>query len=243
MHFGDFAALSEVSTTVARQSLHAFIGPNGSGKTTLFNVIVGRYRPRDGTVRWDGKDLLGLSVDERARRGITMKFQITSLFDGLTLAENMLLARIAHRCTRRGLAACLTRTSKGNQTAIAEALDQVGLYEKRAYLASELSHGQRAWLEIAMTLVNDPSLLLLDEPTSGMGIQETRKTVELVQRIRVDRTVLIIEHDMEFVRSLAETITVLDRGRVLMSGNYEQVKADERVVRAYLGTGREHASR
>lgn len=238
VRFGGVWALRDFDLQVEEGEIHGFIGPNGSGKSTLFNLITGRYRPTSGDVRFKGRSLKGMSPDKRARLGITMKFQITSVFNGLSVAQNIGLGLLGPRPVIGGLrAGALSRQDKGRTE---ELLDLVGLTDKREQLAGTLAHGERGWLEIGMALATEPDLLLLDEPTSGMGRDETNRTAELIRRVRRGRTVLVIEHDMDFVRSVAERITVLFRGGLLTQGTYDEVKVDERVIDAYLGRGREH---
>jgi len=235
VRFGGVWALHDFTLDVTEGEVHGFIGPNGSGKSTLFNLITGRYRPTTGSVMLAGRDLKGLDPDARARLGVTMKFQITSVFSGLTVLENVLLGLIGPRAVMSGLRRG-SREREDRDRAM-QLLDAVGLSQKRDELAGVLAHGEKGWLEIGMALATEPQLLLLDEPTSGMGRDETKKTVELLNRISEGRTVLVIEHDMEFVRAVAERITVLFRGGLLTQGTYDEIKSDERVIDAYLGRG------
>jgi ABC-type uncharacterized transport system ATPase subunit len=237
VRFGGVVALHDFSVSVEEGEVHGFIGPNGSGKSTLFNLIIGRYRPRTGIVRFEGKPLEGLAPDQRARRGISIKFQTTSIFPGLSALENLMLGIVGGE---RPLTDLVRRGFRlAEREAAEEMLESVGLSEKKDELAGSLGHGEKGWLEIGMALLAKPKLLLLDEPTSGMGLDETKRTIELIRRIRPGRTILVIEHDMEFVRAVAERITVLFRGGLLTQGTYDEVKNDKRVIDAYLGRGRD----
>jgi urea ABC transporter ATP-binding protein UrtD len=237
IHFGGVWGLHDFNLTVEEGEVHGFIGPNGSGKSTLFGLINGRHRPSVGSVHFKGRDLKGLSIDERARLGITMKFQITNVFSGLSTMENMRLGLLGPRSIWGSFRSSRARQDEERAE---ELLNTVGLWERRDMLAGELAHGEKGWLEIGMALATDPQLLMLDEPASGMGREETEKTAELIKRVRVGRTILVIEHDMEFVQEVADRITVLLRGGLLTQGSYDEVKSDERVIDAYLGRGREH---
>lgn len=238
VRFGGVWALRDFDLSIEEGEIHGFIGPNGSGKSTLFGLITGRHKPTTGEILFRGRSLKKLDPDQRARLGITIKFQVTSVFAGLTVFENMRLGLLGPRSVLRQLAGG-GGLEQQELARAEELLETVGLSDKRDEIAGTLSHGQKGWLEIGMALATEPSLLLLDEPASGMGRDETQRTVELVQRVRKDRTVLVIEHDMEFVRSVADRITVLYRGTLLTQGSYDEVHKDERVVDAYLGRGRQ----
>lgn len=240
VRFGGVWALHDLDLQVEEGEVRGFIGPNGSGKTTLFNAITGRHALGSGQVLFKGRDLRTCDPGERARLGITLKFQITSVFAGLSALDNVLLGLMGPRPV---LGELRRRARGGDDMARAEELlSSIGLWEKRGSIAGTLAHGEKGWLEIGMALATEPTLLLLDEPASGMGADETARTVDLVRRIRAGRTILIIEHDMEFVRSVADSITVLSRGGLLTQGDYETIRHDERVIDAYLGRGRAHGS-
>jgi urea transport system ATP-binding protein len=237
VRFGGVVALHDFNVAVDEGEIHGFIGPNGSGKSTLFNLIIGRHKPRTGQVLFQGESLSHLSPDQRARRGISIKFQTTSVFPGLSVLENLMLGIVGAGAPLRDLR---RKAWSSSDSAFAEEmLETVGLFEKSNHLAGALGHGEKGWLEIGVALATRPKLLLLDEPTSGMGPDETNRTIELIRRIRSGLTILVIEHDMEFVRAVAEKITVLFRGGLLTQGTYDDVKNDERVIDAYLGRGRE----
>ena len=240
IRFGGLWALKGVDLSLADGEIHGLIGPNGSGKSTLFHLVVGRHTPTTGNVSYKGKSLARLSPSERTRLGIAIKFQITSLFEGLTVGENIQMGTVGRQTSIRRLiwgTAGRDGLSKEENDEL-EILELIGLRDRRGDLAGNLSHGEKQWLEIGMALAANPDLLLLDEPTSGMGTNETRKTAELVLRLRESRTILVIEHDMEFVRQVADSITVLSKGEVLTEGTYASVKDDQRVIEAYLGKGR-----
>jgi len=232
--FGGFWALQGLDLRIEPGEIRAIIGPNGAGKSTLFNLIIGRYPPTAGEIRYQGRSLDGLSPSERARLGIAIKFQITQVFEGLSALDNVRLSLIGPRASVGNL-------FRGNGlSADDEALrilEIVGLEDKKHERVGSLVHGQRQWLEIGMALATKPRLLLLDEPTSGMGPDETRKTAELIKSLGRDLTIVVIEHDMEFVRSVAKTITVLSNGKLLAQGTYDEIKSDRRVIDAYLGKG------
>lgn len=241
VRWGGIWGLHDFDLDIEHGEIHGFIGPNGSGKSTLFNLIIGRYRPTTGSVVFEGRDLAGLHPDERARMGITVKFQITNVFAGLTVLENLCLGVMGPK----PVGALLFKSAavkKANLESAEDILEIIGLKDRRHETAGTLAHGEKGWLEIGMALAVKPKLLLLDEPAAGMGRDETERTVQLVRRLKGERTILVIEHDMEFVRAVAERITVLFKGGLLTQGTYDEVKADERVVEAYLGRGRHDAT-
>lgn len=237
VRFGGVVALHDFSVGIDEGEIHGFIGPNGSGKSTLFNLIIGRYKPRTGKVLFQGRSLQRLSPDQRARLGMSIKFQTTSVFPGLSVLENLMLGIVGAQAPMRELRR--KAWSSAERESAEHMLETVGLSEKSDQPAGTLGHGEKGWLEIGVALATRPRLLLLDEPTSGMGLEETNRTIELIQRIRSGLTILVIEHDMEFVRAVAERITVLFRGGLLTQGAYDDIKNDERVIDAYLGRGRE----
>ena len=239
--FDGFLALRKLNLIVERQErIRLLIGPNGAGKTTFFDVLTGGVRPTAGRVVFGERTSLPeLSTHAIAALGVCRKFQTPSVFPGHTVLENMILA-----AGRKGFTATLAAgTSGGDREAIAAVLEQVGLREEAGRLAGTLAHGQKQWLEIAMLLLESPTLLLLDEPVAGMTRPEKEKTGALLESIveRSSCTVMLIEHDMEFVRQVARRgnrVTVLHEGSVLSEGPLDQVQADERVIEAYLGRGR-----
>jgi urea transport system ATP-binding protein len=231
--FDGFKALDGLTLYVEPGELRCVIGPNGAGKTTMMDVISGRTRPDEGSV-WFGRqlDLLALTEPEIAQAGIGRKFQKPSVFEFLTVAENLELALAGDKSFWKTLVARLT---PAQQTRIEEILALVGLADRRRAPARTLSHGQKQWLEIGMLLMQDPELLLVDEPVAGMTPQETERTAELLLSLAGRRSVIVVEHDMAFVRMLARRITVLHEGRVLAEGDMNQVQNDPRVVEVYLG--------
>lgn len=237
--FGSLVAVDHVDLAVDAGTVHSVIGPNGAGKSTLFNCITGLYKPTDGTVSFEEQDITGLAPYRIVRRGIARSFQNSDVFGGLSVAENV---RIAAQAADEGrdsmlrLSRDLTDVTERATTALAD----VGLAADADRQASELSHGDRRKLEIALTVVNDPKLLLLDEPAAGMGKQDGLETFETIQRLAADRdiTIVMIEHDIEIVMDISDTITVLQNGAVIAEGTPDEIATDERVQRAYLGVDR-----
>ena len=241
--FDGFLALKELSLVLdSEEKIRLLIGPNGAGKTTFFDAVTGLVRPVHGRIVYqDVADLLGASPHAIARRGVIRKFQTPSIFPGHTVFENMRLSS-----GRKGFRSTLSsHIPAPERDRIAEVLDQVGLLPLAHARAGTLSHGQKQWLEMGMLLVQDPTLLLLDEPVAGMTRAEKAKTAELIETI-VERSacaLMLIEHDMEFVRQIARRghrVTVLHEGAVLSEGALERVQSDPRVIEAYLGRGTLH---
>jgi urea transport system ATP-binding protein len=230
--FDGFRALNNLSLVVEPGELRAVIGPNGAGKTTMMDVITGKTRPTAGEVRFRDHDLTRLDEAAIANLGIGRKFQKPTVFDALTVFENLELALKAPR----GPLACLRWALSGEARRRTEAvLDETGLSSRALDRAAILSHGQRQWLEIGMLLMQDPELLLVDEPVAGMTDQETEHTAALLRRIAGGRSVVVVEHDLEFVRALGRRVTVLHEGSVLSEGSIDHVQNDPRVVEVYLG--------
>ena len=232
MRFGGLAALNEVSVRVRRGEIRAVIGPNGAGKSTFFNCLTGVLRPTSGRIVFNGEDITGLSPDRVSRKSMARSYQITNILPGATVLENV---RIAAQSRRHGWSLL------SHYRAFSEVIDRshavlraVGLDEKHAELASNLSHGEQRNLEIGIALATEPKLLCLDEPTAGMSVTETHQTVELIRRIGRDLTIMIVEHDMEVVMGLADTITVLHYGEVLAEGSPDEIQANPRVQEVYL---------
>jgi branched-chain amino acid transport system ATP-binding protein len=223
-----------VDLEIADGEVHALVGPNGAGKTTLFNLLTGFLAPTSGRITLGGRDITGLPPERVARLGVARSFQITSLFGQLTALEHVELALQA----ARGEGWRFWRSEKvlARHTSSAMALlDTVGLAGHAAATAGSLPYGRKRALELALALALDPKVLLLDEPTAGMGLEDVDRTVSLVARVREGRTVVMVEHNMSVVAALADRVTVLQAGRVLASGTYDEVRADERVIAAYLG--------
>ena len=233
VEFDGFRALNELSLVIDSGELRSIIGPNGAGKTTMMDVITGKTRPTEGDVVFgDDTDLTRLDEARIANLGIGRKFQRPTVFENLTVENNLLLALR----TRREIWRMLWWSPSGAQRKrIDEVLGIVGLADDRERPAGALSHGQKQWLEIGMLLVQDTRLLLLDEPVAGMTDHETERTAALIREITGDHTVVVVEHDMEFVRALGAKTTVLHEGRVLAEGSMETVQANPQVVEVYLG--------
>jgi branched-chain amino acid transport system ATP-binding protein len=232
--FNGFRAVNDVDLDVMAGTVHALVGPNGAGKTTLFNLLTGFLAPTGGTIEIDGHDVTGMRPERIAQRGVARSFQITSLFDELTLTEHVELALqgrdgTGYRFWRSDRQLRRYRDETG------DLLEQVGLAALAGKPAGSLAYGQKRALELALALALSPRLLLLDEPTAGMGVEDVARTIELIQRIRADRTVVLVEHNMKVVGDLTDRVTVLQFGTVLAEGSYEQVRADPRVITAYLG--------
>ncbi len=237
--FDGVRVLDELSLRIGYSELRFLIGPNGAGKTTLLDVITGRVRPVRGTVVFDGRvDVRRHRGDELARLGIGRKFQAPSVFPELTVRENLTVAANGSAPLLR----LLGRTPATVADRVARTLALIGLGERASVRAGLLSHGEKQWLEIGIVLVQEPKLLLLDEPAAGMTRAERDRTGYLLQQISTDRSVLVIEHDMQFVRQFSATVTVLHAGRVLTEGPMAMVQANEQVIDVYLGRQRHAAS-
>jgi len=230
--FDGFRALNALSLTLEEGEMRAIIGPNGAGKTTMMDVITGKAKASAGELRFRGRDLGRLDEATIAGLGIGRKFQRPTVFDRLSVRENLVLALAGPRRPWRVLRA---RLSRAEEDEIADILDTVRLAEVAEAPAARLSHGQKQWLEIGMLLAQDPGLMLIDEPAAGMTDAETRATAELLQRINRTRSLIVVEHDMAFVRALGVRVTVLHEGSVLAEGSLDRVSADPRVIEVYLG--------
>jgi urea transport system ATP-binding protein len=231
--FDGFKALDGLTLYVDPGELRCIIGPNGAGKTTMMDVVTGRTRPDEGSA-WFGSnvDLLALSEPEIVRAGIGRKFQKPTVFEFLTVFENLELAASGDRSFWKMLRHPLGRADRER---IDEVLGVIGLVDHRRLVAGTLSHGQKQWLEIGMLLMQAPDLLLVDEPVAGMTPHETERTAELLLSLAGKHSVIVVEHDMDFVRSIASTVTVLHEGRVLAEGDMKTVQDDPRVIEVYLG--------
>ena len=233
--FGGFVAVDDVSLRVREGSIHALIGPNGAGKTTCFNLLTAFLPPTSGSIRFKGRDITGLKPARVARLGLVRSFQISAVFPHLTVLENV---RIALQ-RARGVSFDFWRSEKvlsRYDDRARELLFDVGLTGAGDVTVAELPYGQKRALEIATTLALDPEVMLLDEPTAGMGHDDVNRIVDLVRRVRAGRTILMVEHNLSVVEGLCDIITVLTRGRVLAEGDYASVSANPDVVAAYLGT-------
>ena len=232
MHFGGLAALEDIDLVVERGSIHAIIGPNGAGKSTFFNCLTGLLRPTSGRVLLEGGDITGLPPERISQLGVARSYQITNIFPGSTCLENIRVA-----VQSRQPASSFLRHHRADAATLHGAEDiigTVGLAGKEDVVASSLSHGEQRNLEIGIALATRPTLLCLDEPTAGMSASETREIVELIRRVGASLTILIVEHDMQVVMSLADRITVLDYGQVLAEGTPEEIQGNPAVQEAYL---------
>jgi urea transport system ATP-binding protein len=231
--FDGFRALNELTLYVQPGELRCIIGPNGAGKTTMTDVITGKTRPDSGTA-WFGRDidLLKLSEPEIVQSGIGRKFQKPTVFEELTVFENLELALAGRRSF---LTTLFARLTPGQHERIEEVLEIIGLTGHRYAAGKILSHGQKQWLEIGMLLMQEPELLLVDEPVAGMTPQEIERTADLLTSLAGEHSVVVVEHDMDFVRSIARQVTVLHEGRVLAEGDMDKVQTDPRVIEVYLG--------
>jgi urea transport system ATP-binding protein len=231
--FDGFKALNNLSLAVEAGEMRAIIGPNGAGKTTMMDVITGKTRPDAGDVLFDGRqDLTTLDETQIAELGIGRKFQKPTVFEMHTVEDNILLALKSDHRVRGTL---FWTATPETQERIDGILDIVRLSAVRERVAGSLSHGQKQWLEIGMLLAQEPKLLLVDEPVAGMTDAETRQTAELLKQINRDKTVIVVEHDMTFVRDLGVKVTCLHEGTVIAEGSIDQVSANERVIEVYLG--------
>lgn len=233
--FGDFTAVDHVDFSIDQGAVEALIGPNGAGKTTFQNLITGNLIPTHGTVHFDGRDITTDEPYQRARHGIIRKYQVTSTYESQSVVENIQLAVRGQITSAREL---LTTSGIADiKDRVDELLSIAGLDGKATEIAGNLSYGEQQWLEIVMSLGADPDLLLLDEPTSGMSRGETRETIELIDEIqsKTDVSILVIEHDMDFIKDVSESITVLHQGAVIAKGDAAEIKSNETVNKVYLG--------
>jgi branched-chain amino acid transport system ATP-binding protein len=234
MEFRGFRALDGVDLRVEAGALHAIIGPNGAGKTTLFNLLSGLLRPTAGRIEFDGRDITGLSAHELARRGIARSFQITSVFPHLTVLANVELALQAR--TPVGYVWWRSdRSLRRFDGRAREILAAIGLSDLAGREAATLPYGHKRVLEIGLAIALEPTLLLLDEPTAGLSVDDAARIVDVVRRVAQGRTIVLVEHNMGVVAELSQRITVLQRGRVLAEGTYESLRGNPVVIEAYLG--------
>lgn len=239
--FDGFQALTDINVNVERHTIHFFIGPNGAGKTTLLDIICAKTKPTAGKVTFyseKGKEvsLTGMKEYKIVNEGIGRKFQVPSVFINLTVFENMELSLKGNKGVWQSI---FHRTTKEEKKLIDDTLRKVGLENRKDVLAGALAHGEKQWLEIAMQFVQKPEVIMLDEPAAGMGKPETFKTGEILKEIKKECTVIVVEHDMDFVKQVADSVTVLHEGKVLMEGDINDVLADETVQAVYLGRGGE----
>ncbi|MBI2751131.1 MAG: ABC transporter ATP-binding protein [Burkholderiales bacterium] len=233
--FKGFVAVNKVDLRVRRGSIHALIGPNGAGKTTCFNLLTKFLTPTSGQILFDGTDITGESSAHIARRGVIRSFQISAVFPHLTVLENV---RVALQCTL-GTSFHFWKSERSLQHLDAQAmelLEAVDLQQFAKLTAVELSYGRKRALEIATTLAMDPKLMLLDEPTQGMGLEDVDRIRKLIKKVSANRTILMVEHNMSVVSTIADTITVLQRGATLAEGPYALVSSNPAVIEAYMGS-------
>jgi urea ABC transporter ATP-binding protein UrtD len=232
--FGGLTAVDQVNFRLDEGELRCIIGPNGCGKTTLFNLISGFYKPSDGQVLYSGEDITGKAVHTISEMGIGRKFQVPSVFNQLTVYENVRVPFFFHF---RQFKSEGTGGEKSADQEIMDLLTRMNLADRRHDLAINLAHGEKQWLEIGMVLASKPRLMLLDEPTAGMTVAETNKTAHLIRAISQETaiSIVVIEHDISFVREIAGRITVMYKGSLFREGSYEEIQADEDVRKIYLG--------
>ncbi len=230
--FDGFKAVDDLSFYVDANEIRVIIGPNGAGKTTVLDLICGRTRASAGSVRFRGRELTQLKEHQIVQAGVGRKFQTPSIYEDLTVFENL---EISFPRGRSVFGALAFRRDAPVRERVREVASLIFLEPLLGERAEALSHGQKQWLEIGMLLIQDPALLMLDEPVAGMSVSERRKTAELLRRVLRDRAVLVIEHDMGFVEDIAHRVTVLHQGRVLSEGSMQHVKSDPKVVEVYLG--------
>lgn len=230
--FDGFKAVNDLSFYVEPNECRVIIGPNGAGKTTVLDLICGRTKATDGSVKFKNQELLKMREDQIVHAGVGRKFQTPSVYEDLTVFENL---EISYPKGHSVLGALAFRRDQMVQSRIQEIAETIFLDELLDEKAAFLSHGQKQWLEIGMLLIQDPELLMLDEPVAGMSVAERKKTAELLNRIIQDRSVIVIEHDMGFVEDIATRVNVLHQGKMLSEGSMAHVKADPKVIEVYLG--------
>jgi len=236
--FDGFRAINNLSIQFAEPELRAIIGPNGAGKTTFMDIVTGKTKPDEGYVIWGEKciSLIGMSESQIAQEGIGRKFQKPTVFEAQTVRQNLAMAL---QNPRGPFAVLMHKKTAKNAARIEQIADEIGLLDSLSRAAGELSHGQKQWLEIGMLLAQDPRLLLVDEPAAGMTVEEREKTTDILKQAAKTRSVVVVEHDMEFVRRLDCKVTVLHEGSVLAEGSLDHVTANQTVIDVYLG--RAHA--
>lgn len=232
--FDGFKAINNLSFSISNRELRAIIGPNGAGKTTFMDIVTGKTKPDEGTVLWGEKNLSLLRMNEAqiVEAGISRKFQKPTLIETQTVFENLLLSL---KKSRNPLSTLFYKLSIADEKEINIIANEVNLIESLNVLAGQLSHGQKQWLEIGMLLAQKPNLLLIDEPAAGMTAPERKKTVELLKRLSKNQSIIVVEHDMEFVKSLECRVTVLHDGGVIAEGSLDYVSQNDKVIDVYLG--------
>ena len=235
--FDGFYALTDLSFSLRPGELRSIIGPNGAGKTTFLDVITGKVRPTKGDVTLRGKSIVGLSEQKISRLGVGRKFQTPRVWENLTVQRNLELTASPNKNPFALLTETLSDVVKDE---VFKIMDYVGLAPYAKLQAGSLSHGQKQWLAISMLVAQSPDIILLDEPVAGLTDEETSKTADLIKSLAGEHTVVVIEHDMEFIRELGAPVTVLHQGQKLTEGMLEEVKADPRVIEVYLGESDDH---
>jgi urea transport system ATP-binding protein len=230
--FHGFLAVDDVSLSVAQGEVRTIIGPNGAGKSTLIDLITGKTKVKFGKILFDGADITRKPPHEIARvYGIGRKFQGPNAFSDMTVFDNLMLSQKGSTGIIKSI---FYRKTKESEEKIEEILALIGLSDKKDTIVQSLSHGEKQWVEIGMVLAQDAKLIILDEPTTGMTAEETYKTGEMIRAMRGDRTIIVSEHDMDFVRQVAETVTVMNQGKLLAEGSFAEIQENPEVVRVYL---------
>ena len=230
--FDGFKAVDSLNLYVEQNEVRVIIGPNGAGKTTLLDLICGRTRATNGTIKFKDKELIGMAEHKIVRAGVGRKFQTPSIYENLSVSQNLEVSFPRGRSVFGALA--FRRTTDVTER-VERVAEEIYLKDKLQTEAGLLSHGQKQWLEIGMLLMQEPELLMLDEPVAGMSVRERQQTAKLLGRLSKDRSVIVIEHDMEFVKNIAHRVTVLHQGKMLAEGSMERVQNDPRVIEVYLG--------
>lgn len=230
--FDGFFALTDLSLALSHGELRSIIGPNGAGKTTFLDVITGKVRPTKGSVSLRGASIIGLSEQKISRLGVGRKFQTPRVFENLTVTRNLELAASP---TKEPFSLMFKKLGPSVKDEVHRLMDYVGLAPFAKALAGSLSHGQKQWLAISMLVAQSPDIILLDEPVAGLTDEETNRTAELIKSLAGEHTVVVIEHDMEFIRDLGAPVTVLHQGKLLTEGSLDEVKSDPKVIEVYLG--------
>jgi urea transport system ATP-binding protein len=230
--FDGFRAIDKLTLYVDRDELRVIIGPNGAGKTTLLDLVCGKTRATGGSIKFRNREMTGLPEYQIVRAGVGRKFQTPSIYENLSVFQNL---AVSFPRGRGVLGALTVRTTPEVRQRVASVAAEIGLADALEREAAQLSHGQKQWLEIGMLLMQEPQLLMLDEPIAGMSVREREQTAELLKRISRGRAVIVIEHDMDFVKRIADKVTVMHQGKILAEGSMEQVQNDPRVIDVYLG--------
>ena len=232
VEFSGFQALTDVNMKIYEGELRVIIGPNGAGKTTFMDLVTGKTTPTTGRIYFDGADITKKSASEIAKKyKIGRKFQGPNVFDNMTVKENVEIATEGYEGLFRSI---FFRKTDAFKERVNQILREIELYDYRHFMACDLSHGQRQWLEIGMVFAQNPKLIILDEPTAGMTAEETFKTGEMIKKLKGEHTIIVVEHDMDFVRQVAEFVTVFNYGRLLAEGPLEEVQKNPEVIAVYL---------